>query len=69
MESLLAARDEALKKGWTSVARRTTASTRTFDDTVRLWNSRFLPALITVADGKITKKERMQPDNRQYRNK
>jgi len=42
MESLWAARDEALKKGLDISPRGgTTASTRTFDDTVRLWNSRF----------------------------
>jgi hypothetical protein len=59
MESLLAARDEALKKGLDISPRGgTTASTRTFDDTVRLWNSRFLPGLDHwVANGKITKKD------------
>jgi hypothetical protein len=57
MDSLLAARDEARKKGLDITPRGgSTASKRTFDETVKLWNSRFWPGLDHwAAAGKITK--------------
>jgi hypothetical protein len=58
MESLTSARDEAQKRKLDITPRGgSTASKRTFAETVTLWNSRFLPALDHwVAAGKITKK-------------
>lgn len=59
MESFLAARKEALKKGLDITPRGgMTASKRTFAETVKLWNSRFLPGLDHwISVGKITRKE------------
>jgi hypothetical protein len=55
MAALIAARDEAAKSGFNISPRGgSEASARTFADTVRLWNSRFLPGLDHwVAAGKI----------------
>ena len=59
MDSLASARDEAQKRKLDITPRGgSTASKRTFAETVTLWNSRFLPALDHwVAAGKITKKD------------
>jgi hypothetical protein len=59
MGALISAREEAAKNGLNITPRGgATASARTFGDTVRLWNSRFLPGLEHwVAVGKITRKD------------
>ena len=59
MAALISAREDATKSGLRITPRGgTTASARTFGDTVRLWNSRFLPGLDHwVAAGKIAKKD------------
>lgn len=59
MNALIAARADAARSGLNITPRGgTDASSRTFADTLRLWNTRFLPALDhwTTA-GKITKKD------------
>src|ERR671928_99789 len=46
MDALLAAREEALKQGLDITPRGgTEAARRSFQDTLRLWDTRFLPAL------------------------
>ncbi|MCW5961505.1 MAG: hypothetical protein KIS76_15180 [Pyrinomonadaceae bacterium] len=59
MEALLKARAEALKKGLDITPRGGSISaSRSFEDTYKLWNSRFFPALDHwVMRGKITKKD------------
>lgn len=59
MEALLKARSAALKKGLDISPRGGSLSaSRSFEDTYKLWNSRFFPALdYWVKRGKITKKE------------
>ena len=59
MDALLAAREEAVKKGLSITPRGgSTASKRTFTETVKLWNSRFLPGLEHwIGNGKISRKE------------
>ena len=59
MDAFVAAREEAAKKGLSITPRGgSTASKRTFTETVRLWNSRFLPGLEHwVGSSKISRKE------------
>ena len=59
MAALISAREDAVKNGLNITPRGgTTGSARTFGDTVRLWNSRFLPGLEHwAAAGKITRKD------------
>ena len=59
MDALLAAREEAIKKGLNITPRGgSTASKRTFEETVKFWNSRFLPGLEHwVASGKVSRKD------------
>ena len=59
MEALLKARSEATKKGLNITPRGgSIAGSRSFEDTYKLWNSRFFPALeYWTKRGKITREE------------
>lgn len=58
MEALLRARDSAAKIGLTITPRGDRAASRSFGDTLDLWNSRFYPALdYWVGRGKISRQE------------
>lgn len=58
MDALLRAREDARREGVDITPRGTDAARRSYDDTVRLWRSRFLPALVYWTNrGRLSKEQ------------